>query len=59
MPLTTQSSNQLLTVFGGGYVSEQHGDDTGHYYSPSEAGGVNFEEVLKVLRGALSVSRSF
>ena len=28
MRLTTQSSSQLQTIFGGGYVQEQHRDET-------------------------------
>ena len=57
MYLTTQSSSQLHTVFGGGYVPEQHGDDTCRYLPPSESREfvVDFAEVLKSLRAALSL----
>ena len=57
MRLTTQNSNQLQTVFGGGYVLEQHGDETYRYLPRSEDSGFvfDFDAVLKVLRAALSL----
>jgi hypothetical protein len=62
MRLTTQSSNQLQTVFGGGYVLEQHSDATHRYLPPSDVGEVlesltvsMFDEVMKSLRSALSL----
>jgi hypothetical protein len=57
MYLTTQSSNQLHTVFGGGYVPEQHRDDTRGYLPASDGREfiVDLAEVLKTLRGALSL----
>ena len=54
----TQSSNQLQTIFGGGYVLEQHDDESRRYLSPLETSGADrttFEEVMKVLRSALSI----
>ena len=62
MRLTTQSSNQLQTVFGGGYVLEQHGDKTLWNLSSSDVDEViesltlsMFGEVMKSLRSALSL----
>lgn len=54
---TTQSSHPLQTIFGGGYVPEQHGDET-HRYLPSfdtSEYSVNWDDVLKSLRTALSL----
>ena len=62
MRLTTQSSNQLQTVFGGGYVLEQHRDETLWNLSSSDVDEVigsltvsMFDEVMKSLRTALSL----
>jgi hypothetical protein len=57
MRLATQSSSQLHTVFGGGYVLEQHSDDTCCHLPPSDSREfvVDFAEVLKNLRAALSL----
>ena len=57
MHLTTQSSNQLQTVFGGGYVLEQHGDETCRYLPRSEDREFvfDFDAVMKALRAALSL----
>ena len=62
MYLTTQSSNQLQTVFGGGYVLEQHSDKTLWNLSPSDVDEVvesltvsMFDEMMKSLRAALSL----
>lgn len=57
MRLATQSSNQLHTVFGGGYVLEQHCDDTCRHLPPSDSREfvVDFAEVLESLRAALSL----
>ena len=54
---TTQNFTQAHTIFGGGYVPEQHSDDTHRYFVPSESHVfvVDFAEVLKALRAALSV----
>jgi len=63
MRLITQSSNQIPTVFGSGYVLEQHRDDA--FWAPAQSdqiGGVvasltasMFDEILKSLRSALSL----
>ena len=63
MPLITQSSTQIQTVFGSGYVLEQHADNA--FWSPAQpdqVGGVvasltasMFDEILKSLRSALSL----
>jgi hypothetical protein len=49
---TTQTFTQAHTVFGGGYVLEQHGDETHRYLPASERYEfvVDFTEVLKALR---------
>ena len=56
MRLISQSSNQIPTVFGSGYVLEQHRDDAFWRLAPSDqVGGVvasltasMFDEILKV-----------
>ena len=68
MHLTTQGSNQLQTIFGGGYVVEQHidGIDRCFPYSnaiPTSSAGEAcesltrsmFDEVMESLRSALSL----
>ena len=57
MHLATQSSSQLHTVFGGGYVPEQHSDENCRYLPPEESRDfvIDFAEVLKSLRAALSL----
>jgi hypothetical protein len=57
MRRTSEGSYQLQTIFGGGYVPEQRGDETHSYLPTSETGefGINFDYVLKVLRAALSL----
>ena len=57
MRFTTQSSNQLQTIFGGGYVPEQRGDETRRHLPPADNNGfvVDFGEILKVVRAALSL----
>jgi hypothetical protein len=57
MYCTTQNFTQAHTIFGGGYVPEQHGDDTRRYLAPAESREfvVDFAEVLKALRAALSL----
>ena len=57
MRVASYSTNQLLTVFGGGYVAEQHVDRTHSYLPPSEPREVivDFGAVLKALRAALSL----
>ena len=53
----SQSSIQLHTVFGGGYVAEQRGDETHCYLPRSEKHefAVDFDEAIKALRAALSL----
>jgi hypothetical protein len=57
MHLTTQGSNPLQTIFGGGYVFEQRGDETQRNLPPSETGKfvLDFADILKTLRAALSL----
>jgi hypothetical protein len=57
MRLTTQSSNQLQTLFGGGYVLEQHSDETYRYLPRSEDREFvfDFDAMLKTFRAALSL----
>ena len=62
MRLAAQNSNQLQTVFGGGYVQEQHRDEAFWNLSTADVGEVvgsltvsMFGEVLKSLRAALSL----
>ncbi len=56
MHLTTQGSNQLHSIFGGGYVAEQRGDETQRNLPPRESQSfADFGEILKVLRAALSL----
>ena len=62
MHLTSQSSNQLQTVFGGGYVMEQHIDENRRYFPPSDVNAAcepltrsMFDEMMKSLRSALSL----
>jgi hypothetical protein len=63
MPLITQGSNQIPTVFGSGYVLEQHRNDG--FWTPAQSDEVEgvvasltasmFGEILKSLRSALSL----
>ena len=57
MNYTTQNFTQAHTIFGGGYVPEQHGDDTyRHLPAPEKREfAVDFAELLKTLRAALSL----
>lgn len=57
MNLTTTSSHQLQTIFGNGYVPEQHGRQNERYlpFPDADEGGLNFDEILKALRRALSL----
>ena len=57
MRLTTQSSNQLHTLFGGAYVIEQRCDEA-HRNLPPPVGGefvLDFGKILANLRAALSL----
>ena len=56
------TTNQLQTVFGGGFVQEQHSDATHRNLPPSDVGEViesltvsMVHEVMKSLRAALSL----
>ena len=62
MRLITQNSNQIPNIFGGGYVLEQHRDETLCNLAPSDVEEVlgsltasMFSEMLKSLRSALSL----
>jgi hypothetical protein len=57
MYLASPSSTQLHTVFGGGYIAEQRGDETARHLPPSESRTfeVDFGEILKTLRAALAL----
>jgi hypothetical protein len=53
---TTQTTYQLVSMFGGNYVPEQHSDDTQWRVSrPERAFAEDFDELLKALRAALSL----
>jgi hypothetical protein len=54
---TIQGTNQLQTIFGGGYVPEHHADETHRYLPPSGTGEIDldFGEILKTLRKALGL----
>jgi hypothetical protein len=52
------SSQQIFAVVGSAYISEHHSDETHHYLPLSEKrefNVVNFDELLKALRAALSL----
>jgi len=57
MYCNTQNFTQAHTIFGGGYVPEQHGDDTHRHLPVSEKRDfvVDFAELLKALRATLSL----
>jgi hypothetical protein len=57
MHLASQSYTQLHTVFGGGYIVEQRGDETQRHLPPAEPRmfNVDFGEILKALRAALGI----
>jgi len=57
MRLTTQSSASFHTVFGGGFVSEQRGDETRRHLPPFDDGEsvLDFGKLLDGLRAALSL----
>jgi len=52
MYLVTQSFNPLQTIFGSGYVLEQHTDEMHHCFPLSES-VTNVDGVTKALRGAM------
>jgi hypothetical protein len=50
--------NQLQTIFGNGYVPEQHADEMHGYLPPSGQSDLDstmFDELLETLRAALSL----
>ncbi len=57
MRLTTQSSSQIQTIFGSGYVSEQRSDETRRYLPPldDDKSVLDFSRILDSLRAALSL----
>ena len=52
--LASQNFTQVATIFGSGYMPEQHTDDTQRYLPVSDP-LLNFDELLKKLRAALSL----
>jgi hypothetical protein len=56
---TNQATYQVVSIFGGTYVSEQHGDAAQHRISSSNERpfAVDFDKLLKALRSALSLQR--
>ena len=65
MRLSTQGSSQVHSVFGGGYVSEQRGDETRRHLPPLDDDDddddddneavLDFGKILDSLRAALSL----
>jgi len=57
MHCTTQNFIQPNTIFGSGYVHDQHSDETHRYLPPTEQHDfvVDFNAVIKALRAALSL----
>jgi hypothetical protein len=53
MYATTQSIHPVQTIFGGGYVPEQHDDEHHPGLLPKE--NVDFAAILKSLRAALRI----
>jgi hypothetical protein len=56
---TNQATYQVVSISGGTYVSEQHGDDIQRRLPRSGEPplAVNFDKLLKALRSALSLQR--
>jgi hypothetical protein len=54
---TTQSFTHVPTVFGSGYVPEQHADGAHSYLPASERSelSVDFDRLIKSLRAMLSL----
>jgi len=54
---TTQSFTPASTIFGSGYVPEQHGDETHWNLAPAEKHDfvADIDTLLKTLRAALSL----
>ena len=53
MHLTTQSTTQLQSIFGNGYVPEQHSDAAQHYFPNSEQNISSLDDAIKALRNAM------
>ena len=55
-----QATYQLVSIFGGNYISEQHGDVAQRRLPCSDVRpfAVDFDKLLRALRSALSVQRS-
>jgi len=45
-----QNPNQLTTIFGSGYVPEEHSDETHRNLPPAEREASDFSEFLKRLK---------
>jgi hypothetical protein len=56
---TTEATYQVVSIFGGNYVSEQHGDTAQRRLPGSDERphAVDFGKLLKTLRSALFVRR--
>ena len=56
---TTQATYQVVSIFGGNYISEQHGDAAQRRLPGSDERpfAVDFDKLLKALRSALFVQR--
>ena len=59
---TTTHTTQVLTMFGSGYVAEQHADASHYNLAPKDVGhsvallrGAMLAEILKSLRSTLSL----
>lgn len=57
MYFTTQTFIQANTIFGGGYMPEQHGDEADRYLPPMDKNQfvVDFSQLMKALRATLSL----
>jgi hypothetical protein len=56
---TTQTTYQVISIFGGNYIAEQHADATQRCFPGSDGRerAVDFERLLAALRSALSLRR--
>ena len=50
MFLPIQNPSQMPTIFGGGYVPEEHSDETSRNLAPAEREALDFGEFLKRLK---------
>ena len=50
MSLPIQNPSQMPTIFGGGYVPEEHSDETSRNLPPAEREALEFGEFLKRLK---------